>query len=212
MWGSLQEDWAVHCLPFGFGSVRPAGVGVTRRRWRRGGRAKHHRPVASSPTNSSRDRLTRSCDPWGPISGIGSRATRRTSEQTSERTDARSAIPPLLACHPPPNPHRRKKSSASSSKLKTGRIVPPPSTPPPAPSVRTSGGPSPAPTSYLTINQEVSNLIVASVPPSIALSIIRSSSLLRCRDTVRRDLASAAGTSRYTVCPRRRTCGGRRQE
>src|SRR5215212_3402926 len=142
-------------------------------------RAKHHRPAASSPRNSLRDRLTRSCGPWRPISGIGSRATRRTSGQVSERTEARSAIPLLLACHPLEKPQRRKKSSASSSKLKTGRIVPSPSTPPPAPSVRISGGPPPAPTSSLTINQEVSNLVVASVLLSIALSIIRPPSLLR---------------------------------
>jgi hypothetical protein len=82
----------------------------------------------------------------------------------------------------------------------------------PAPSVRISGGPPPVPSSSLTINQEGSNLALTSVPPSIALSIIRLSPLSRCRDTVRRGLAPAAGTSRYTATVRGNTRKERRQK
>ena len=130
-------------------------------------------PRSSSPTYASHEAPTRSCGPQEPISGIVSRATRRASGQASKRTEARPAAPLLLVRHPSLKPLRRKKNCASSSKLKTGRTLSSPSTP----SVRTSGGPPSAPTSSFTINQDVSNLVLAHAPTSIALSIIPSLAL-----------------------------------
>ena len=166
---------AVHCLPFGFGYVRPASVGVTRRRWRRGGPCE----ASSSGGEQPDELLSRQADevvrPVG--ADLGDRVEGDAPDLRAGVRENRGEVrnPALAGVPPAPEPAQAQEEQRLLLETEDGQdLVPSPSTPPPAPSVRTSGGPSPAPRSSLTINQDVSNLVLASVSPSITLSTILS--------------------------------------
>src|SRR5918998_2000466 len=124
MWGSLREDWAVHCLPFGFGSVLPTGVGVTRRRWRRGGPCE----ASSSGSEQPDELLPRQADevvrPMG--ADLGDRVEGHAPNVRADvREDRREVRNPALAGVPPaPEPAQAQEEQCLLLETEDGQDRP----------------------------------------------------------------------------------------